>query len=108
MPAMVTALTLCGVIALALMVGVTTSVRPVVTAAVGVVGLAAMIAAFAELVVVRNPGGEGWADRYQVFGHWVPIWQCNLMEASAFAWLVALPSAALLYRVWRSVRVLAG
>jgi hypothetical protein len=105
---MVTALTLCGVVALALIVGVATSARPAVTAVVGVVGLAAMIAAFAELIVVRNPGGEGWGDRYQVFGHWVPIWQCNLMEVSMFAWLGALPCAALLYRVWRSGRLQLG
>ena len=106
---MVTFVTLCVVVVAALAGGFLVAKRAAWVALVGAVGLTAMIGAFAVFVVTPNPGGDGSSDRYEVYGHWVPIWQCNLMEASAFAWLIALlagswvgrhrPAAAMLGRL---------
>jgi hypothetical protein len=60
-----------------------------------------MIAVFVEYAVLPNPGGDGWADRYEVSGHRVPVWQCNLIEASVLGWLAAIAAASSLVRLGR-------
>jgi hypothetical protein len=96
-----TTVTLVGVIAAGLGAGFALSRRLWLLAVSAAIGVGAMIAVFVEFALLPNPGGEGWADRYDVSGHWVPIWQCNLVEASVFGWIFALAAASFLARIFR-------
>jgi hypothetical protein len=100
-----TLVTLCGVVSAGLVIGVCLTRTITALIAVAAAGAAGMILIFVEYVVLPNPKGDGWDGRYQVSGHWVPIWQCNLIEFSVIAWLASIGAAAWLSRLVQAQRL---
>ena len=87
---MITPVVLVVVIALAVVAAYAAEDSTARLALALIAGVAAIVGLFVVAVILPSPQGDGWPNRSQVWGHWVPTWQANLEVWSVLAWLAAI------------------